>query len=512
MFRKAFERGVSAIARNPPGRREARRRAHDAAVSGGGVAGSRGQTAAAPLAGEQASRGQHSAAVPEPQPETKLFRGHETTFPCMMKKSLQGPDPTYQKVVSGYKLFQSDEPFHCELNGGVLPELEVAYETWGRLNESRSNAVIIHTGLSANSHARSHEENPSPGWWEAFIGPGCAIDTNNFFVICANNIGGCYGSSGPSSKNPLTDQPYATTFPIVTVADMVNSQFMLLDHLGIDKLHASVGPSLGGMISLMAGALYPDRVGRSSHPASIAMRYLQRRCIMQDPHWNNGYYYDGKYPGQGMKMAREIATTTYRSGPEWEIRFSRKKINGNVSLCPTFEIESYIDYQGAQFMSKYDPNSLLYISKFIVDSNRFASGQEFVERGEVMLLIACIPAEPSAGGCSGADCQLQAMDLFDISDGYSSMVEGLQRVRCPIMVMGVQSDILFPVWQQRELAKLLHQAGNEAVTYFELNSIFGHDTFLLDLNGVGTAIKGFLETEVKENGNGKKKNKKQHFL
>ncbi|XP_078687384.1 uncharacterized protein LOC144919729 isoform X2 [Branchiostoma floridae x Branchiostoma belcheri] len=392
-------------------------------------------------------------------------------------RSLQGPDPTYQKVVSGYKLFQSDEPFHCELNGGVLPELEVAYETWGRLNESRSNAVIIHTGLSANSHARSHEENPSPGWWEAFIGPGCAIDTNNFFVICANNIGGCYGSSGPSSKNPLTDQPYATTFPIVTVADMVNSQFMLLDHLGIDKLHASVGPSLGGMISLMAGALYPDRVGRvvsisacaQSHPASIAMRYLQRRCIMQDPHWNNGYYYDGKYPGQGMKMAREIATTTYRSGPEWEIRFSRKKINGNVSLCPTFEIESYIDYQGAQFMSKYDPNSLLYISK--------------------------------------------AMDLFDISDGYSSMVEGLQRVRCPIMVMGVQSDILFPVWQQRELAKLLHQAGNEAVTYFELNSIFGHDTFLLDLNGVGTAIKGFLETEVKENGNGgKKKNKKQHFL
>ncbi|XP_035684003.1 serine O-succinyltransferase-like isoform X2 [Branchiostoma floridae] len=477
MFRKAFERGVSAIARNTPGRGEPRRRAHDAAVSGGGVSGSRGQAAATPLAGEQASRGQHSAAVTEPQPETKMFRGHETTFPCMMKKSLQGPDPTYQKVVSGFKLFQSDEPFHCELNGGVLPELDVAYETWGRLNEARSNAVIIHTGLSANSHARSHEENPAPGWWEKFIGPGCAIDTNHFFVICANNIGGCYGSSGPSSKNPLTDQPYATTFPIITVADMVNSQFMLLDHLGIQKLHASVGPSLGGMISLMAGALYPDRVGRvvsisacaQSHPASIAMRYLQRRCIMQDPHWNNGYYYDGKYPGQGMKMAREIATTTYRSGPEWEIRFSRKKISGNISLCPTFEIESYIDYQGAQFMSKYDPNSLLYISK--------------------------------------------AMDLFDISDGYSSMVEGLQRVRCPIMVMGVQSDILFPVWQQRELAKLLHQAGNEAVTYFELNSIFGHDTFLLDLNGVGTAIKGFLETAVKENGNGgKKQNKTHHFL
>ncbi|XP_014675202.1 PREDICTED: probable serine-O-acetyltransferase cys2, partial [Priapulus caudatus] len=319
---------------------------------------------------------------------------------------------------------------------------------------------LICSGLSGSSHAKSHEDNLNPGWWEKFIGPGCAIDTNKFYVICSNNLGGCYGTSGPSTINPVTRKPYGTTFPIMCLEDLVKAQFVLLDHLGIEKLHGVVGASLGGMTSIMSGVLFPDRVNHvvtisscaKSHPTSIAMRYLQRRTIMSDPNWNYGHYYDKDYPKVGMKLAREIATITYRSGPEWDLRFGRERIDSSEppSLCPNFVIESYLDYQGEKFCTKFDPNSLLYISK--------------------------------------------AMDLFDVSEDYGSLTEGLGRITCPVLVLGVQTDILFPIWQQRQLAKALQDAGNKWVTYYELNSIFGHDTFLLDLNGVGAAIKGFLES------------------
>lgn len=395
-----------------------------------------------------------------------LFRGMDTDFPCLSKNQVTGPEPVYSKVVSGFKTYTHDRPFALQYNDAVLPELTVAYETWGELNRARDNAVIIHAGLSASSHAKSHEDNPTPGWWEKFVGPGCAVDTSKFFVICTNTLGGCYGSTGPSSINPLTGKEYATTFPVLSVRDMVNAQILLLDHLGIDKLHASVGSSLGGMCSLLAAAVYPERVGRmisisscaKSHPSSIAMRYLQRKCIMTDPNWAKGHYYDGAYPKMGMKLAREIATMTYRSGPEWEDRFGLKRINPQCppTLCPTFAIESYLEHQGEQFSTKYDPNSLLYISK--------------------------------------------AMDLFDMSKDQASLIDGLSKVTCPVMVIGVKSDILFPIIQQQELAETLMDSGNNAVTYYELNSIYGHDTFLLDLNGVGAAVKGFLETEQKNNG------------
>lgn len=407
-------------------------------------------------------------AVPEvPHDEQLQFKGMHSEFPCLGRNDVtSGPEPEYGKVVKGFKTFNSQKPFKLKYNDAVLPELVIAYETWGKLNEDRSNAVIVHSGLSASSHAKSHEENPAPGWWEKFVGPGSAVDTDHFFVICSNTLGGCYGTSGPSSTNPVTGKKYATTFPLVSVVDMVNAQFELLNHLGIDRLHASVGSSLGGMCSLMAAALYPERIGRMvaisscahSHPSSIAMRYLQRKCIMSDPNWNKGHYYDKAYPKMGMKLAREIATTTYRSGPEWDKRFARKLIDERkrFTLCPTFLIESYIDYQGEQFCTKYDPNSLLYISK--------------------------------------------AMDMFDMSDGFGSLKEGLAQVKCPVMVIGVKTDILFPIIQQRELADVLQQSGNTAVTFYELNSIYGHDTFLLDLNGVGSAVKGFLETRLSTNG------------
>ncbi|XP_048775708.1 serine O-succinyltransferase-like isoform X2 [Ostrea edulis] len=414
----------------------------------------------------QSSQVCHLPQLDVPDVPADLFKGMSTEFPCLTRNKMTGPEPEYDKIVSGFKSLHYQHPFEMKYNKARLPELHVAYETWGKLNESKSNAVLIQAGLSASSHAKSHRGNVRPGWWEKFVGPGCAVDTDEFFIICPNNLGSCYGTTGPSSINPLTGKPYATTFPLVSVDDMVKANFLLLDALGIDKLHACVGSSLGGMLSLMAAAEFPERVGRiisisscaQSHPSSIAMRYLQRKTIMCDPHWNKGHYYDGPYPKVGMKLAREIATMTYRSGPEWDQRFSRNKIdpNGANTLCPTFTIESYLEHQGESFSTKYDPNSLLYISK--------------------------------------------AMDLFDMAEGYGSLKKGLSRVKCPVMVVGVQTDILFPIWQQRELAKVLQESGNLGVTFYELNSLFGHDTFLLDINGVGAAVKGFLETNLKSLG------------
>ncbi|GAB1600525.1 serine O-succinyltransferase-like [Argonauta hians] len=398
--------------------------------------------------------------------ENVFFKGMDTEFPCISRTKISGPEPQYDVIKSGYELFTYNQPFFMKYGGRVLPQLNLAYETWGELNERRDNTVMIFTGLSASSHAKSHKKNQEPGWWEKFVGPGRAVDTNKYFVVCTNNIGGCYGSSGPSSINPSNGKPYGTTFPLVSVEDMVHSSFLLLDHLGIEKLHGCLGSSLGGMISLMSAALYPERAGRmisisscsQSHPSSIAMRYLQRKIIMMDPNWNNGHYYDGLYPAIGMKLAREIATLTYRSGPEWSKRFGRQRIDltEEPTLCPTFSIENYLEYQGESFSKKYDPNSLLYISK--------------------------------------------AMDLFDMQEGFHSLRESLSNIICPCMVIGVKTDILFPVWQQRSLADSLKEAGNEAVTYYELNSIYGHDTFLLDLNGVGSALKGFLETDLNDYG------------
>lgn len=372
--------------------------------------------------------------------------------------SSEGPEPAYQKIVSGYELFHHDKAFQLKYNHRSLSQFQLAYETWGTLNEKKNNAVLIFTGLSASSHAKSHEKNPRPGWWEQMIGPNLGIDTNHFFVICCNHLGGCYGSTGPSSINPETHQAYGTSFPMLSVEDFVRAQFLLLKHLGIEKVHASIGSSLGGMCSILSGLLFPDRINRvatisaciAPYPTAIALRYLQRKMIMTDPNWHQGHYYDtDAYPLDGMRIAREIATLTYRSGPEWLERFGLRRFNDTIQLAPTFEIESYLQYQGQSFAKKYDPNSLLYISR--------------------------------------------AMDLFNLIEGYEDANSALQRIRCPVLVLGSKTDILFPIWQQKQLADGLIAAGNAHITFFELNSIFGHDTFLLDINGVSTALKGFLE-------------------
>ncbi|KAI8891357.1 homoserine O-acetyltransferase [Backusella circina FSU 941] len=458
------------------------------------------------------------------------------SFPCIDKLNSRtqeldnGPEPSYDNVVTGYEKFEYPHPFLLD-HGGLLPKLDIAYETWGTLNEKKDNAILIHTGLSASSHAKSHAKNTKPGWWEDFIGPGAHIDTNKFFVICTNVIGGCYGSTGPSSVDPADSERYATRFPILTVFDMVRAQFKLLDSLGINKLHASVGSSMGGMQSIAAAKLFPDRVKRlisisacaRSHPYSIALRHTQRQVLMADPNWNKGFYYKGIPPHVGMKLAREIATISYRSGPEWELRFGRKRANENQSpaLCPDFLIETYLDHQGERFCLQYDPNSLLYISKamdmFDMSQSSVAALQAQRQANLVKYESVLKSSESDAGTlaefCRQATGEQSALEgreeeqveepkkktkaalttLSSTDPATQDLVEGMKGINMPTLVLGVQSDILFPVWQQKEIAECLKASGNNRVTYYELDAMFGHDTFLIDRVSVGGAIKGHLE-------------------
>ncbi|GAA6004708.1 hypothetical protein JCM10207_000989 [Rhodosporidiobolus poonsookiae] len=445
----------------------------------------------------------------------------------------EGPEPAYANVVTGYQVFNHPHPFPLDY-GGHLPSFTLAYETWGTLNADRSNAVLLHTGLSASSHAHSTEANPAEGWWERFIGPGKALDTDRFFVICTNVLGGCYGSTGPSSLDPSDGQPYATRFPVISIFDMVRAQFKLLDNLGIDKLAASVGSSMGGMQSVAAAHLEPDRVGKivsisgtaRSSPSSIAMRFAQRSVLMADPAWKRGFYYDDLPPHTGMKLARQIATITYRSGPEWEQRFARRRrdlsststtssdassIPSPPVLCPDFLIETYLDHQGEAFCLKYDANSLIYISKAM---DLFDMSQDALDELEARKVardagvetadaLCPVPPPPSTLPSSVVKDPAKKKDKPFISSLPSShaylpaLTRGLSRLRNhPTLVMGVQSDTLFPIEQQRELAECLKANGNGNVVYYELNQPWGHDTFLLEVGSVGGAIKGFLEHDT----------------
>jgi homoserine O-acetyltransferase len=451
------------------------------------------------------------------------------SFPCLDAQEAKtatlqrgshatGPEPSY--TTGKHMVFRSETPILLDW-GGVLPDFEIAHETWGTLNADKSNAILLHTGLSASSHAHSTAANPKPGWWEKFIGPGAPLDTDKYFIICTNVLGGCYGSTGPSSIDPSDGQRYATRFPILTMDDMVRAQMRLLDGMGIDKLYASVGSSMGGMQSLAVGVHFPDRVGRivsisgcaRSHPYSIAMRHTQRQALMMDPKWNRGFYYGGIPPHTGMKLAREIATVTYRSGPEWENRFGRQRADPRKppALCPDFLIETYLDHAGEKFSLEYDPNSLLYISKAmdLFDLGAKHQHQTNDRRAENAAKLSY------SGKMSGADdssCTL-TLPSKDYEEQASSapvdeavpsgqsypsqdLVAGLAPLKNhSVLVMGVASDILFPAWQQKEIADALRAAGTRTVEHIELGedlSLFGHDTFLLDLKNIGGNVGRFL--------------------
>lgn len=349
-------------------------------------------------------------------------------------------------------------PFQMR-DGGALPEATLAFETWGELSAERDNALLLFTGLSPRAHARSSAEDPSPGWWEGVIGPGYAIDTDKFHVVCFNNLGSCFGSTGPASPNPATGEPWRLDFPTLNIEDIARAADEGLKQMGINSLAAVVGPSLGGMTALAYAVMFPDKVGAlltiSSAsrclPFGIAIHSLQREAIRCDRQWKSGHYTDDARPAVGMRLARKIGMLSYRSAEEWTQRFGRERAErwGDEAFGVEFEVEAYLESHARKFVNAFDPNCYLYLSR--------------------------------------------AMDLFDLAEHGGSLKSALGKIRARrVLVVGVETDILFPIEQQRELARILREVGSP-VQFVALPSIQGHDAFLVDLDRFCPVIAGFLD-------------------
>ena len=358
------------------------------------------------------------------------------------------------------QLFQVPGSFEMR-RGGVLERPVIAYETWGQLNAARDNAVLIFTGLSPSAHATSSPADTAPGWWEEIVGPSRPIDTRRFFVVCLNSLGSCFGSTGPGSDDPRTGRRYRLDFPVLSLEDVAAAGQLLVDHLGIGRLHTVVGPSMGGMTALGHAVLFPGKArrlvliscGPRSLPFAIALRSLQREMIRRDPAWADGQYDPGAGPITGMRLARKLGMITYRSAQEWEQRFGRERIPGERQsgdcFAVDFEIEAYLEAHAQKFTGQFDPNCYLYLSR--------------------------------------------ASDLFDLAEHGGSVEAGLKRVRAErALVIGVGTDFLFPVHQQRELAAGLRACVPD-VSLEELPSIQGHDSFLVDMDRFRPVIQRFFD-------------------
>jgi len=344
--------------------------------------------------------------------------------------------------------------------GGVLERPAVAYETWGKLSPERDNAIVIFTGLSPSAHASSSAEDLSPGWWEEMVGPSRPICTRRFFVICINSLGSCLGSTGPAYVDTETGEQYRLNFKDLSLEDVAVTGHEVVKSLGIDKLFAIVGPSMGGMTELAYAAMFPGAYrhlviissGPRSLPFATALRSLQREFICKDPDWNNGDYESGSEPIAGMRLARKLGMITYRSAEEWERRFGRERVpeerETGDSFALDFEVEAYLEAHANKFIGQFDPNCYLYLSR--------------------------------------------ASDLFDIAEHGGSVTAGLSRISAErVLVIGVSTDLLFPLRQQLELAEGLKAAGND-VSFVALDSIQGHDSFLVDMDRFRPVIHDFL--------------------
>ena len=344
---------------------------------------------------------------------------------------------------------------------GELISPTIAYETWGTLSSDRSNCILIFTGLSPSAHACSSKEDPSTGWWEDMVGPNKPINTNEFFVICINSLGSCFGSTSPISINPETDEPYRLSFPVLSVEDIANAANELLKVLEVSVLHAVIGPSMGGMSALSFCQLHPGKTKRlisissaaRSSPFSIALRSLQREIIRNDPSWENGAYdLSGNGPISGMRLARKLGMITYRSAKEWSARFGRERAMDkdlkSGAFGVDFEIESYLESHANKFIGAFDPNCYLYLSR--------------------------------------------AMDLFDASDPDGNLENSFKQLKLEeALIIGVETDLLFPISQQAELAEALEKYVNK-VRLVRLDSLQGHDSFLVDMDRFRPVISAFI--------------------
>ncbi len=351
--------------------------------------------------------------------------------------------------------------------GETLAPVDVAYETWGTLNAARTNAILVLHAFSGDSTAAGvSKETGKPGWWDNMIGPGKAFDTEKYFVICSNVLGGCRGTTGPGSINPGTGHPYAMSFPVITIGDMVRLQKMLVDHLGITRLLSVTGGSMGGMQALEWAVAYPDAVASAipiattaRHSAQqIAFNEVGRQAIMADPDWAEGDYYASRPPARGLAVARMVGHITFMSDDSMREKFGRRlrgKQEYGFDFSIDFEVESYLRYRGAQFVDRFDANSYLYITK--------------------------------------------AMDYFDLTAGYGSLDAALARVRARFLVISFTSDWLYPSYQSLEVVNALRRHNGD-VAYCELPSNYGHDAFLVDIGGQAEIVRGFLASTFKERG------------
>ncbi len=379
-----------------------------------------------------------------------------------MKKEKDSAGGVKYSAYEGEHTFQfggANDRVYLE-SGAALPSVTVNFQTYGSLNSPGDNAIYIAHALTGGSLVGEHRiPGKEAGWWEPLVGPGKAFDTDRYFVVCSNVLGGCYGTTGPASLDVRRDRPYAMRFPVVTIRDMVKVQKRLLDHLGVKRLACVAGGSMGGMQALEWGVCYPQTVeriiaiaasGRLS-PIGIAFNQAGRRAILNDPSWQKGEYYGRQIPRDGLSLARLIATITYRSYESFESRFGRTLQKAGeenqLSIRDQFLVESYLDYQGEKLTCRFDPNAYLYLSK--------------------------------------------AMDLHDLGRGYSCLEAALGRIKARVFLMGISTDILFYPQEVRGLAVEIRRCGVDA-RYDELTSPHGHDSFLIEYNTMASYIRDCL--------------------
>jgi homoserine O-acetyltransferase/O-succinyltransferase len=347
--------------------------------------------------------------------------------------------------------------------GASIGPVTIAYETCGRLNADRSNAILVLHALSGDAHVAGTyaDSDDKPGWWDSMVGPEKGIDTDHHFVICSNILGSCMGSTGPASIDPTTGKPFGLTFPMVTIGDMVVAQKALMDHLGIERLNAVIGGSVGGMQALEWSVRYPEMVESAvllatttRHSAlAIAFNEVARQAIMVDPHWKGGDYYAGQKPDLGLAVARMIGHITYLSDESMRLKFGRRlqdKADFSFNFDADFQVESYLRYQGRKFVDRFDANAFLYITK--------------------------------------------AADYFDLERHYGngSAMAAFANARSRFLVISFTSDWLYPTYQSRTMVKAMKKNGLN-VSFCEIEAQWGHDAFLLPSRRLSGIMKGFLD-------------------